>query len=89
MNTYLLDHLDISTSVFPSGHVAVAFSSALALFTVLRERRKVWMGAFAAAVLIYAATIYGRYHYAVDGAASILIVTASWACVKGSRGGIA
>ena len=82
INTYLLDHLDISTSVFPSGHVAVAFSSAFALFAVLRQRRKVWTGAFVVASLIYLATIYGRYHYAVDGAASIAIAAVSWACVE-------
>ena len=31
INIWILDHLDISTSVFPSGHVAVAFSSAFGM----------------------------------------------------------
>lgn len=78
INTWLLDHLDIYTSVFPSGHVAVAFSSALGLFTVLRERRAVWITGFLIASTVYTATVYGRYHYAVDGIASIAIACSSW-----------
>lgn len=78
INTWLLDHLDISTSVFPSGHVAVAFSSAFGLLSALRARRNIWISGFAAAGAVYVATIYGRYHYAVDGLASIAITFATW-----------
>ena len=78
INTWLLDRLDTAPSVFPSGHVAVAFSSAFGLLTVLRERRGIWMGAFLAASLVYIATVYGRYHYAVDGLASIGITLVAW-----------
>ena len=70
-NGWVLDHMDISTSVFPSGHVAVAFSSAFGLFHVMPHRRVLWVAAFGVAALVYVATIYGRYHYAVDGLASI------------------
>jgi membrane-associated phospholipid phosphatase len=73
INTWVLDHLDISTSVFPSGHVAVAFSSAFALMHVLPRQRVLWLAAFGVATLVYVATIYGRYHYAVDGLASIVV----------------
>ncbi len=85
INTWILDHLDISTSVFPSGHVAVAFSSAFGLFTVFRHRRAIWLTAFIVASLIYIATIYGRYHYAVDGLASISISFLAWRCVEYRR----
>ncbi|MCC6585943.1 MAG: phosphatase PAP2 family protein [Bryobacterales bacterium] len=78
INTFLLDNLDISTSVFPSGHVAVAFSSAFGLLTVLRQRPAVWGAAFFVALLVYIATIYGRYHYAVDGLASIVVTSLAW-----------
>jgi membrane-associated phospholipid phosphatase len=74
----VLDHLDISTGVFPSGHVAVAFSSAFALLSVLRQRRWIWCSAFIIATMVYVATIYGRYHYAVDGLASIVIAFVAW-----------
>jgi hypothetical protein len=73
VNTWVLDHLDISTSVFPSGHVAVAFSSAFGLLAAFPRRRTIWAGAFFVAGLVYLATIHGRYHYAVDGLASIAI----------------
>jgi len=74
LNTWLLARLDIDTSVFPSGHVAVAFSTAFGMRAAAPELRRIWLAAFCAAAIVYAATIYGRYHYAVDGLASIGIV---------------
>lgn len=85
INTWLLDRLDISTGVFPSGHVAVAFSSAFGLLSVFRGRRIVWMGAFLVATLVYVATIYGRYHYAVDGLASAAITFCAWRVAERKR----
>jgi membrane-associated phospholipid phosphatase len=78
INVWLLDHLDSVTGVFPSGHVAVAFSCAYGLLTAMRDRKIIWISAFVIAVLVHMATIYGRYHFAVDGAASFVIVTAVW-----------
>ena len=77
-NLWILDRLDISTSVFPSGHVAVAFSAAFGLMRALPERRLIWAVAFALAVCVWAATIYSRYHYSADGAASLLICIVAW-----------
>jgi membrane-associated phospholipid phosphatase len=74
INTWLLDHLDISTSVLPSGHVAVALSSALGMVTVLGRRPMVGRCALVLAGLVYLATIYCRYHYGVDGLTSIVLV---------------
>jgi len=73
---WLLDCLDISTSVLPSGHVAVALSSALGLFAALRRRPVFGWCALVLTALVYLATIYCRYHYAVDGLVSIVIVCA-------------
>lgn len=73
INVWLLDHADISTGVFPSGHVAVAISSALGLRRVLPGHKAIFRIALAVTALVYLATIYGRFHYAVDGAASILL----------------
>jgi membrane-associated phospholipid phosphatase len=78
LNVWLLDHLDISTSVFPSGHVAVAFSCAFGLFAAVPGRRAIWTTAFALAFAVYVATVYGRYHYAVDGFASLGIAVVAW-----------
>jgi len=76
INTSLLDHLDISTSVLPSGHVASALSSALGLVSVLPRRPIVGRCALVLAGLVYLATIYCRYHYAVDGLISIVVASA-------------
>lgn len=78
INVWLLDHCDIMTSVFPSGHVAVAFSSAFGLKRAIPGRPRVWGFAFVFAALVYTATVYCRYHYAVDGLASIAITTLAW-----------
>jgi membrane-associated phospholipid phosphatase len=75
INTWLLDHLDISTSVLPSGHVAVALSSALGMVTALPRRPMVGRCALGVAGLVYLATIYCRYHYGVDGLISIVLVS--------------
>ena len=78
LNIWLLNHLDISTSVFPSGHVAVAFSSAFGLWRALPEKR--WLSYFLLVVsmVVYIATIYSRYHYAVDGLAGAMIAVLAW-----------
>jgi membrane-associated phospholipid phosphatase len=76
INIWLLDNLDISTSVLPSGHVAAALSSALGMVSVLPRRPIVGRCALVVAGLVYLATVYGRYHYAVDGLISIVLVFA-------------
>jgi len=78
VNIWLLDHADIRTSVFPSGHVAAAFSAAFGMFTALPERKRIAGGMLVLALLIAAATVYGRYHYAVDVLASVAITVIAW-----------
>lgn len=78
VNGWVLDHLDITTSVFPSGHVAVAFATAFGLFTAVRHRPAIWIAAFINAVVVYIATVYGRYHFAVDGFMSLVITYLAW-----------
>lgn len=78
VNLWLLDHCDIATSVFPSGHVAVAFSSAFGLLRALPGHRAFRAAMFGVAATVYTATIYGRYHYAADGLASLLIAVMAW-----------
>ncbi|MGC4055721.1 MAG: phosphatase PAP2 family protein [Paludibaculum sp.] len=72
-NLWVLSWGDIQTGVFPSGHVATAFSCALSMRYALPEKPWVSRVLLVMAVLITTATVYGRYHYAVDGAASILL----------------
>lgn len=72
-NIWILSRGDIQTSVFPSGHVTASFSAAFAMMLALPERK--WFGRFLMmmAVLISIATVYGRYHYAADGFAGLMI----------------
>jgi membrane-associated phospholipid phosphatase len=76
-NLWLLDRFDIRTSVFPSGHVTGAFSAAFAMLLALPERKHVGGILLLLATSIAMATVYGRYHYAVDGAAGFLISVAA------------
>src|SRR5207244_7229225 len=77
-NIWLLDHADIHSSVFPSGHVAASFSAAFGLLAALPELRRIGGAMVVLALLIGIATVYGRYHYAVDVVASIAITVIVW-----------
>jgi membrane-associated phospholipid phosphatase len=63
----------IHTSVFPSGHSAAAFSAAIAVWRLLPKRRVLGVSLFVLAGLIGLATVYGRYHFAVDTLAGIAL----------------
>jgi membrane-associated phospholipid phosphatase len=85
VNLWVLDHGDIRSSVFPSGHVAVGFSAAFAVWLAVPAHRGVGWTLLAAAVLVWITTIYGRYHYAADGLASLVVTGASIALIKPLR----
>lgn len=82
INVRILDNLDIATSVFPSGHVAVAFSSAFGLFRAMPRARGQFLFFLLCATSVLIATVYGRYHYAADGLASLLICAAAFAALE-------
>lgn len=73
INLLVLNSLDIRASVFPSGHVTVAFSSAFACMAALPERRFLGRLLLVFATLVAVATVYARYHFAVDAAAGFAI----------------
>ena len=66
INLWLVGHGGIHASVVPSAHVSSAFSAAWAMFSVMPERKKIGWGLLVYAVSVSVATVYGRYHYAVD-----------------------
>ncbi len=72
-NIWILNRGDIQTSVFPSGHVTAAFSAAFGMILALPERPLFGRVLLINAFLILVATVYGRYHYAVDGLAGLVI----------------
>jgi membrane-associated phospholipid phosphatase len=70
-NLWLLGNCGIHTSVFPSAHVAAAFSAAFGMRRTLPEHKWVGRFLFVMALLIAVATVYGRYHYFADALAGL------------------
>lgn len=79
INLRILGGYGITTSVFPSGHAAASFAAAFALMRVLPESR--WWGRamLLLATLIAIATVYGRYHFAIDTIAGLALAGGAWA----------
>lgn len=71
LNLWIVNRYGIHSSVFPSAHVSSAFSAAWALLLFLPERRRFGWGMLAYAASVSVATVYGRYHYAVDALAGL------------------
>ena len=72
-NQWILGGYGIHTSVFPSAHVSGAVAAALAMKRLFAERAWLYRGVFVYAALVSVATVYGRYHYAVDAAAGVIV----------------
>jgi membrane-associated phospholipid phosphatase len=68
-NLWIVRGYGIHSSVFPSAHVSSVFSAAWALLCLLPDKRRYGWGMLAYAVSVAVATVYGRYHYAVDAIA--------------------
>ncbi len=73
LNLYLVDSFGIHSSVFPSAHVSSAFAAGYGLLYCLPERPWVGRGMLIYAVSVSVATVYGRYHFAVDALAGFLV----------------
>ncbi len=81
INWWILGKGGIHTSVFPSGHVASALGVGIGLLMALPERKRYGFALTGIATGIAVATVYGRYHYAVDAVAGFFVAGfASLAC---------
>lgn len=85
LNLWILDHGDIRSSIFPSGHVAVGFSAAFAMALAAPDHRGVAWTLLAIAALVWINTIYGRYHYAADGLVALAVSGVSIGVVAALR----
>ncbi len=86
LNWWILGRGGIHTSVFPSGHVSSACGVGFGLLFALPERKRYGIAMTALAFGIALATVYGRYHYAVDaGAGLVASCAASLACMYAFR----
>jgi membrane-associated phospholipid phosphatase len=72
-NLWLVGNYGIHTSVFPSAHVSGAFAAAFAIAHLIPQRRRIVVAYFLYAILVAVATVYGRYHYAVDAAGGFFV----------------
>lgn len=70
-NLLVLSKAGIHTGVWPSAHVSSTFSAAWGLFFCLPERKRFGWIFLVYAMSVAVATVYGRYHFAVDAAAGI------------------
>jgi membrane-associated phospholipid phosphatase len=77
-NLWLVGSYGIHTSVFPSAHVSGAFAAAFGIGYVVPHRRWLVWTYFIYAILVAIATVYGRYHYAVDAAGGFFIGVAAF-----------
>lgn len=72
-NLWIVGGYGIHSSVFPSAHVSSAFSAAWAFFLFLPDKKRFGWGMLIYAVSVAIATVYGRYHYAVDAVAGLAV----------------
>lgn len=73
LNLWILQKGTIRIAVFPSAHVSSAFAAAWAMFLVLPRQKRFGWGLVLYAVSVSFATIYGRYHYAADVLAGLVV----------------
>ena len=81
-NLWLLGIGGIHTSVFPSTHVASAFSAATGMWLFLPEHRWISRSLGVTALLVAVATVYGRYHYLADVLAGMLMFGVAFSILR-------
>ena len=74
-NFWLLDHYSVQACIFPSGHVAAATAVALA---VRKHAPRLGIPFMFLAVSVACATVCGRYHYAADAVAGMVVGVAAY-----------
>ncbi len=72
-NLAVVGNAGIRTSVFPSAHVSGVFAAAFAFFLLFRDKAWIWSGMMFYAATVAIATVYGRYHFAVDACAGLIV----------------
>jgi len=82
VNLAVVGNAGIRTSVFPSAHVSGVFAAALALFLLFRDKAWIWRGMAVYAFCVAIATVYGRYHYAVDASAGFIVAIVALAIAQ-------
>jgi membrane-associated phospholipid phosphatase len=79
LNLWILGKYSVRACLFPSGHVAAVIATALAVRKFLPRLGIVFL---IVALSISIATVYGRYHYAVDALAGGVVGVAGFLVAK-------
>ena len=79
LNQLIACRASIQANTIPSGHAAGALAAALVVLSVAPAIGMVFL---VLAVSIAIASVFGRYHYAVDSLLGILVAVIAWAVVK-------
>lgn len=77
LNLWLQNRADITTGVFPSGHVTVAIACWFGFKRAMPAQVRLRWGLSIYTGLLMLGTIYGRYHYAVDVLAAAVVAYAA------------
>lgn len=80
MNRLQVSTVSIGVNTFPSGHVAGALATAIAIAEVIPAWTPWLLGVVAA---IAVAAVLGRYHFFIDAVAGALLTLVSWIVVRG------
>lgn len=75
LNDIILRHGSIQANTFPSGHAAGALATALAVGHVSPVAGLVFAGAAAG---IVTGSVVGRYHFAADSIAGLMVAAGAW-----------
>lgn len=73
LNLAIVSGYGIHSSVFPSAHVSCALTGAWGLLVTLKRHRWIGWVMVMYALSVAVATVYGRYHFAVDAVAGIAV----------------
>jgi len=79
VNLSMVNSTSIGVNTFPSGHVAGALATALAVSEALPT---LWWPMMTGAGLIAVSTVIGRYHYAVDAIAGAALTAMIWIAMR-------
>jgi membrane-associated phospholipid phosphatase len=79
VNRLMVKHTSIGVNTFPSGHVAGALATAIAVSEV---QPGLWPWMVAGALLIAIASVIGRYHYFVDAVTGAALTLAAWGVIS-------
>lgn len=79
-NHVIVNRASIQANTIPSGHAAGAFATALAVGATMPAAGAVLL---ILAMSIAAATVLGRYHYAIDTVLGVIVAAAAWLVVGG------